>query len=306
MMDTLEMKVPSYTSPKALGHRMAAGIETAARVVQEKVDGSQVGFMLTAEGELLFRSRGGQFTAETVQDQFRKAFEHINSVKDRLTPNVVYRGEAVKGPKHNLLKYERGANGGLVLFDIEHYLNGGLGYYPQPRVQEAAALLEIDYAPVYRELKPFEEYTKEMFEKDMLRTSVLGGNIEGVVIKAYSMQNADGKLLAAKYVSDEFKERATPKPRSTKIRENPVHKIIQELKVEARYRKAVQHLSEEGKLTGTPKDIGPLMKELHLDMEKEHTEYIKETLYKSFINEIKKEANKDFPAWYKKELGIIG
>lgn len=40
-------------------------------------------------------------------------------------------------------------------------------------------------------------------------------------------------------------------------------------RTEARWQKAVQHLRDEGKLLGEPKDIGPLMAEIWRDLVEE-------------------------------------
>lgn len=300
-------KVPSYTSPKALGHKLTEDINMDRRVVQEKLDGSQFSFMKTAEGELLMRSRGKQIILDKPEKMFNPVVEYVKSIADRLATGFVYRGEAVCKPKHNTLCYNRAAKGGFVLFDIEDYNLGPGNFVDHTSLGDWATALGVDVAPVYRVLEPGVEYTSGMFEEDFRRESVLGGVIEGVVIKNYSKFFPDGKLMAAKWVSDSFKEKhRTEWKKSNPGSKDIANNIITSLAVEARYQKAVQHLAEEGKLTDTPKDIGAIMKEVHEDVLREEKDYIKETLYKHFRKHIMRGITAPIPSWYKAKLGIVG
>ena len=71
---------------------------------------------------------------------------------------------------------------------------------------------------------------------------------------------------------------------------------------EARWQKAVNHMKEDGRLTNSPKDIGTLFKEVHLDIIEEETDNIKEFLYNHFIKDIKRRATRGLPEWYKEQL----
>ena len=59
---------------------------------------------------------------------------------------------------------------------------------------------------------------------------------------------------------------------------------------------------DDGKLLDAPQDIGPLMKEIHEDLDSEETETIKEALYKMYIKDIKRSATRGFADWYKDRL----
>ena len=106
-------------------------------------------------------------------------------------------------------------------------------------------------------------------------------------------------LLSAKYVSEKFKEKHGKDWVTGKDR---LELLLSQYTSEARWHKAIQHFREEGVLTTSPKDIGPLMKEINQDLEVEEKENIKEELWKLFKKDLLRRATKGFPKWYKQKL----
>jgi hypothetical protein len=144
----------------------------------------------------------------------------------------------------------------------------------------------------------------EQFKTILENESFLGGvKVEGVVAKNYSRFGRDDKPLMAKYVSEAFKEVhdkawKAANPGRTDI----IQGIIEGLRTDARWQKAVQHLAEDGKLTHSPKDIGNLMKEVKDDIVKEEIEQIQTLLWKHFSGKILRGATAGLAEWYKDEL----
>lgn len=136
--------------------------------------------------------------------------------------------------------------------------------------------------------------------------SALGGQkIEGVVVKPrdYGLFGEDKKVLMGKFVSEAFKEIHGAEWK----KENPtagdiMEQIALELRTPARWNKALQHLRESGMIEGSPRDIGPLMKEVPLDIEKECAEEIKDRLYRYAWPHIRRKVTQGLPEWYKGEL----
>lgn len=136
--------------------------------------------------------------------------------------------------------------------------------------------------------------------------SALGGQkIEGVVIKpsAYNLFGVDKKVLMGKFVSETFKEKHTKEWK----KQNPssadvLEQISAEYRAEGRWRKAIQHLREAGSIDGSPRDIGLILKEIPVDIEKECSEEIKDRLWRWAWPHIKRKAVYGFPAWYKDQL----
>ena len=136
------------------------------------------------------------------------------------------------------------------------------------------------------------------------KVSVLGGaKIEGVVIKNTAKFGEDGKALMGKYVSEAFKEKHGGEWRKN----NPttgdmVQMIGDDYRTPARWEKAVQHLKERGEWTGSPKDIGPLMKEVNKDVLAECAGEIKEKLFDYAWKHVSRKIVAGLPEWYKQEL----
>lgn len=296
--------IPSYTSPRNYGDRYLSTLHSGPVVIQEKIDGSQFAFKWDEAGELSFRTRKCK-DPEVILKSFGPLVEHLRALPAQ-PGHLVFRGEAMLKAKQNKLKYDRAAKNGLVLFDVEDWSSGEL-HYPTPveSVMEFAEVFDFDAVQVVEILETDKIYTKEMFSAHYESVdSVLGGKIEGVVLKNYAERDpADGKLLVAKYVSDEFRE--SMKVRPMKIPSNHtlfLEKLGKSVCTEARWDKAIQHLREQGELTGTAKDIGPLMRELHADIEKECIEDVKEALWDEARKTILKSASTGFPQYYLEQI----
>jgi len=287
----------SYPSIFALGHRNIADLFDGPVTVEEKIDGSQFS-MARVNGELVCRSKGQQIIVGAPEKMFAAAVETAQKLD--LREGWVYRCEYLKSPKHNTLAYSRIPKDHLILFDV---MTGYETYLTPAAKKFEAVRLGLEVVPCFlvgetcvMDIRPF-----------MDRESTLGGcKIEGVVVKNYARFGTDKKILIGKFVSAEFKE----KHQHAWKKSNPgpadvVEHIISELKTDARWRKAVQHLRDAGKLTGTPTDIGPLLIELGTDTEREESEAIRASLWNHFWPQIRRGIASGFPEWYKKEIGII-
>jgi hypothetical protein len=106
-----------------------------------------------------------------------------------------------------------------------------------------------------------------------------------------------------KYVSEKFKEVAN---KDWKDR-NPTGKDIIELITEkyrtpARWNKAIVHMKEECTYSGTPADIGTLIKMIPEDILKECKDEIMDALFAHFWQFIRRGVTRGFPEYYKEEL----
>lgn len=307
----------SYPSIYNVGHRAAAGIFDGPVVVQEKVDGSQFSFGLVHQDEpgsetereaygLVMRSKGATVFSDTADKLFRPAVETVKALFDagKLQPGWTYRGEAFAKPKHNTLAYERVPAGNIILFDVD---TGEESYIPQtegldgPDVIGIAIDLGLEVVPTL-----FEGQVTglEQLHGFLERTSILGGaKIEGVVIKAYGRYGPDKKTLMAKYVSEAFKEvhRGDWKERNPSTGDILL-RLIDRYRTPARWQKAVQHLREAGTLQDAPQDIGPLMKEVGLDVLKEERTEIMQALFDYAWPKLQRGITAGLPQWYKDEL----
>lgn len=315
--------IPSYGKPKGYGKKVTelARLHEDDVVIQEKIDGSQISWYVDANGVLHVQSKGKAISNESCADGFRKSFDHLTRLHNSgLIPSgIIFRGEALKAKKHNIATYEREPKGNIVIYDYAHFnlveddkVEGGYRAqftYPeanklQEELEAYAEKFQIDFAPVYAILPRLTVFTEEMFNKHYENESVLGGPIEGVVLKNYNQVCNEGKTLMGKWVADKFKEVAGKKSGTPKGAPSvsPIFDLAVNYRTEARWRKAIQHLGDEGKLSNSVKDIGPLVEEIKRDIEDEELDRIKDALYALHRKDFHRVWLDGFPQFYKKVL----
>ena len=296
------MSVRSYPKVYNLGHRAIRDLFLGPVAVQEKVDGSQFSFGII-DGEFAARSRNQQIEIDNCPDLFRPSLNMALAAAERgaLTPGYVYRGEAMKGARHNVLTYERAPAGNFVLFDVDAGLEDRVGPYP---LCGMAADLGCECVPLH--------YVGDVSDLEEIKAlvqqgSFLGGNMEGLVFKNYNRFNEqDGKMLMGKYVTDQFREKHAKDPNWKPKTKNDILNQIGEIYcTEARWQKAIQHQSEAGALTGSPADIGPLIKEIQNDILEECNEEIAQMFMDYYAKQLRGSFIRGFPEWYKNRLAEI-
>lgn len=295
-MNQLQTQLSSYPKVYNLGHKAIEDIWLGKTVIQEKIDGSQFSFGII-NGNLMCRSKGKDQTYP--DSMFARAVSTVQEIAGNLTPNWIYRGEYLSNPKHNTIKYDRVPKGNIILFDIE--VNNGDFMAWDYLISEATKLgLESVSYLGERQAKP--ELSE--FHSWLELESCLGGSkIEGVVVKNYGRWGVDGKVLMGKFVSEAFKEMHEREwGKSNPSGKDVVTLIGESLKTEARWEKAIQHLGESGAIEGDPRDIGPLMKEINIDVMTECEDLIKDELFKWAWPQISRTITRGFPQWYKEKL----
>lgn len=288
-----------YSYPKifSLGHNAIEDLFLDDVIVQEKIDGSQFSFGLINE-ELKCRSKGKEIFINAPEKMFFEAIETVQLLKNKLHKNWLYRGEYLQKPKHNTLCYDRIPNNYIIIFDINI---GEEKYLSYEEVKKECNRIGLECVPKFYE-------GKISNVNDILNLleniSILGGQkVEGLVFKNYNRFGRDGKVLMGKFVSERFKE---VHDKSWK-ENNPNNKdiiqlIIESLKTESRWEKAIQHLKERDELLNEPKDIGNLIKEIQNDIKEECGDYIKQKLYTYAISKVLRGCVGGFPEWYKNKL----
>lgn len=294
-----EKTYPSYPSLYALGHRAISEIFLDDVTVEEKVDGSQFSAGVF-NGELQCRSKRCVL-ADPVPDLFKGAVETFTRLhaEGRLAPDVVYRGESIQSPRHNTLHYGRVPVGNVIIFDI---MRGGLQCYVSYEEKLAECeRLGLECVPLFYSGRIDNlEHVKSFLDRD----SVLGNvKIEGFVIKNYSRFGVDKKPLFGKFVSEHFKEVHDKgwkelNPRNGDI----IEKLIDRYRSEARWAKALLHLSEQNLIDGSPKDIGPLIVEVKEDIQRECKQEIGDMLFNWAWKQINQKLVGGLPQWYKERL----
>lgn len=295
----------SYPSIYALGHRAIRDLLLDPVLVEEKVDGSQFSFGVFPNGDfscyenqLRCKSKGAELNLFAPEKMFRSAVETVTDLIPFLTPGWTYRAEYLAKPKHNTLAYDRIPNKHLMLFDVS---TGHESYLSYDAKRAEAHRLGLELVPCL-----FSGMITDPGEfRELLDTqSILGGQkIEGLVVKNYSRFGLDKHILMGKFVSEAFKEAHGVAWKEGNPAQGDVIQILSAAyRSPARWAKAVQHLKEAGELLHQPSDIGLLMTEVPLDIEKECADEIKEKLYAWAWPKIRRAVGAGLPEWYKERL----
>lgn len=287
--------LPSYPKVWALGHPNIAALLDGPVSIEEKIDGSQFSFGVI-DGELRFRSKGVAVQPGAA-GMFEQGVRAIAEIAETLTPGWVYRGEYLQKPKHNTLRYARTPARHVMLFDVTTGLET---YLPPANRATEAARIGLECVP----LLPAEVPTADALRALLTTPSVLGEvPIEGVVIKNYARFGADGKALFGKFVSEAFKEQHEVSWKAANPqRADVIAAILNSVRSERRWEKAVERLRDAGTLTSSPKDIGALMQSVQADVETECAAEIKDALFRWAWPQIKRATAAGLPEWYKQRL----
>lgn len=279
----------NYGKVYHFGHRDVRGILDKPVYVEEKIDGSQFSFGVTLGGELWCASKNKLLDLNTEDKLFKKAIATVEDLQVHLATGAVYRGEAVCAPRHNKLAYGRAPEKGLVLFDVQYC--DGL-YVSRGTLEDIAEELDLEIVPCLASGALTQQQVLDLVDGP----AYLGKcGREGIVIKSQDTHNR----LKCKIVSDGFRETK----RLAKLKgSHSVGSTIEQYRTEARWDKAIQHLREDGALTGTPKDIPAVLREIARDLKDECEDEIKEVLWPKLWKEIVKGVSQGAPEYYLKEL----
>lgn len=276
----------SYAKLHHIGKRDTAGIFDGDVEVQEKIDGSQFNFGVK-DGLFWARSKHNNLPIDVFTGLFGPSVAWARSLQYRCVEGWSYRGEAIARPRHNVLTYGRAPKGNFVLWDVQE----PGGRYARTGEREAIAnYLGCEAVPVL-----FYGRTTDV-HRFLGAESFLGNTtIEGVVVKNYE------KGIFGKMVFDQFRE-MTKMPKLKTAKTDATANIGASLRTEARWLKAVQHARERGELEDSPKDIGPIIKELYRDIATEARTEIANALLEAYMKDILRQAIIGFPEWYKAQL----
>ena len=267
--------------------------------VTEKVDGSQWAWGRVG-GEFHMRSKGKEQFAGAVDKMFEEAAEYVQSLD--LPDDTVFYGEYLRKPKHNTLCYQRVPQNHIALFGVSTI--GGTFVSEHAELARIAAGIGLEAVPLlYRGRVDSAAFLSDLLDTD----SYLGGcNVEGVVVKNFHRPFLLGgqpiPLMCGKYVSEVFKEKHIKGWGEENTARGKWDVFKDGFRTEARWEKALQHLRDDGKLTGSPKDIGGLIAEVKRDVAEEEMDTIKAFLWSEFGDDLLRKATAGLPEWYKARL----
>jgi hypothetical protein len=111
-------------------------------------------------------------------------------------------------------------------------------------------------------------------------------------------------VMAGKFVSEAYKEVHKKSWTGDNTGAGQWELFKQSFRTEARWRKAIQYLRDNGQLDNSPRDIGPLIKQINEDIKEEEEGAIKDGLYRIFGKDVLRVATAGFAEWYKEQLAF--
>jgi len=255
--------------------------------IEEKIDGSQFSFMLDGDRVRCF-SRSREIPDEN-PGQFGPAVAAVRARRDAMEPGWIYRGEVVTKLRHNVIPYDRTPKGFVMLWSVEkdetvfdH--NDLVWIAEQLDLETVPCLGRVESLTGLGDLEPFVE-----------GPSVLGNHREGIVIKVGE--------LRAKIVGQKFRETAKVKGKKPKgTTADILYALGRAYAPEPRWDKALAHLRDEDKITGTPRDIGLIVREVQRDVREECGDEIRDQIFSALWPTVSKATVDGLALWYKAKL----
>ena len=285
-----------YPKVLSLGQPLIADIFGHPVEISEKVDGSQCRIQLTDD----FVKCGSKNVNCADEKMFRLAHEQAERIWNEqiwwtFGDEITLFTEFLNKEKHNVLIYGRVPQNNLYLFgamaDGKHLQTDEL--------IELAKELQIEPPCIFASQKIVESQSD--IEEYLEIQSVLGNvKVEGVVIKQYhetypallaSTQAFTGYPMAGKLVRDDFKERLNKEWSAKKQRETPLAKVATEFFTDARFRKAIQHLEDEGKITYEMNNLKYIIPEFYTDLVDEERDEIVKLAMSDFWRQLKRKSD---------------
>jgi hypothetical protein len=285
--------IPDYGKVYALGTNWEhEGILDGEVIVEEKIDGSQFSFSVGLKGELAFRSRGKQL-AEGDYADFKPVIEAVRHAPlPILSCPYVVRGEFLRSPRHNVIEYKRIPMHHLMVWELETE--------QLPKILSRRFRMESWCEMAGLECTPLLYQGRISGLDDIQKLtagceSILGGPIEGVVIKSVC------GTKRAKVVMDAFRE-TTKQPKARPTDTDFAAALGRQYSTPMRWEKAVHRLREAGEISGSPKDIAALVREIQSDMWLECEPQINAALAERHRKQVSAGAVEGFAQWYLKRL----
>lgn len=291
----------SVVSIKGVGRKEVVGLSTSTKTYITKgllSHNSQFTFG-SFNGELQIKSKKNALYVNDCDGMFALGVDYVSRIAHLLPDGLIFHAEYLKTPKHNVLCYGRVPKNNIMLYGIRRPDDSFI-----EDLNPYLEMLDLERVPII-----FKGKINNLDEIHALmnRESILGEvTIEGLVVKNFAQPFLFGgqaiPLMMGKMVSEKFKEVHKSQWGKQDSGMSKLETFFQSFCTEARWEKAVQHLRDAGELSGEPKDIGPLTREIHQDIIEEEKEAIKTFLWGHFNKMIKSRATRGFPEWYKESL----
>jgi len=189
--------IPSYGLLPHFNDKKLKYIFNEAVVVEEKIDGWQISFGVF-EGERWIKTKNVLSTeGDEIWQPLQTLWESLLDLG--LHEEWTYRGEFIDRHRMHKITYDTIPRGQVIIWDIDKASGDYL--MPEQKLFEAIRVGFDCVVPV------FVGHIKAVTRLPSLvpKTSVLGGRVEGIVVKNYYRQH-NKKLLKGKYIVPEFRD----------------------------------------------------------------------------------------------------
>lgn len=165
--------------------------------VEEKIDGYQLSFgrfdnFEETGTELWMKTKNVLMGEGNIWEPLQPFWERLKTLE--LRTNWTYRGEFLNSKNMVKIQYGRVPSNNLVLWDVDVGTQEYLGDYS--RAEEA---LRLGFEPLYPVFRGRLRGVPEELKRFVPKQSLLGGGVEGLVIKGYG-RLYNKKLLRGKFV----------------------------------------------------------------------------------------------------------
>jgi hypothetical protein len=266
---------------------------------QCKLDGSQCSFAWCAdkpEGDRLVMFCGSSFCIDNCTFIEAKKILTMLSETGILNPKLMYHGEFISKPQHNVVVYERIPRYYIALYDIQEIETKR--WFNEDEIQEECNRTGFEKTQCFWDNRTckgtagflvnetnstngkvndpiaFAELIIDAIEKGLLTSTLGGKNIEGTVFKHRTYYNIDKKITTCrkrKYVTKQFKEKQKKKGKKLSAPKVKVSEYIDWIghfwDVPARFRKAYQRLRDSDRTLEEKAILAHSMEFLHASLD---------------------------------------
>ena len=201
------MNFEKYQHVERFGTSEVRGIELGTCYVFPKIDGTNSSCWLDNK-ELKCGSRKRELTLEKDNGGFYNSMISNQNIIDYLHKHPTHRLYGEWLIPHSLKTYRDEAWRKFYVFDVCEYDEDSFRYLTYDEYKPLLEEFNIDYVPCLKIIKNgnFEDFIKCTTENTFLIKDGFGVG-EGIVIKNYDYKNQWGRIVWAKIVTNEFKEK---------------------------------------------------------------------------------------------------
>lgn len=249
-----------YSKIRRLGHKRNEDMLSEGKItIKEKIDGANLRFTVTEDGEFLFGSKNVEYSdeegnpvyeGEVVDDRFKPAINHIREKLDVETVKYAYGTKYtyfLEASIPHSLEYDSRPE--VIAFDIYDEEQGR--YLSTKSAYDRFVTLNFETAPVLDRVS-VEEFDPEDYE--IPESDYRDGKMEGVVLINESKEEdgLGGFSTRAKMLTEEFKEKhkkATGARQSAEAVKGH-EKIVSKYCTDGRIRKHIHKMQDRGRDLG--------------------------------------------------------